>query len=71
MSTAAVVVSFRALFKQLLRSGRSRPLVTTHDSEWDEADPDDEARTSPTRSRAQPVPKARAQPLPKPVLDCD
>ena len=68
MSTAAVVVSFRALFKQLLRSRRSRPLVTTHDSEWDEADPDDEARTTPTPGAPT---RSRAQPVPKPVLDCD
>lgn len=63
LSTAAVVVNFRALFKQLVRSRCSRPL-TTQDSEWDEADPDDEARTSRTRSRAQPV----AKPV---LLDCD
>ena len=57
LSTAAVVVNSRALFKQLLRSRCSRPL-TAQDSEWDEADPDDEARTSRTRSRAQPVAKS-------------
>jgi hypothetical protein len=50
----AVAAHFRGLCKRLLSGRRATSLVTAQDSEWDEADPDDEGRTTPTPNRSGP-----------------